>query len=141
MTSNILKGIKDELHGVFSGIALSTVISVVSQVLARKFPMLGAALIAIFFGIFAGNTIFSGKKYDSGTKFSEKRLLEYSIVLNGLIIDMAVMMTAGLRGILFIVINMVLTIVIAYYISRAFKFGKKFSLLMGAGNAVCDPRQ
>ncbi len=137
MTSNILKGIKDELHGVFSGIALSTVISVVSQVLARKFPMLGAALIAIFFGIFAGNTIFSGKKYDSGTKFSEKRLLEYSIVLNGLIIDMAVMMTAGLRGILFIVINMVLTIVIAYYISRAFKFGKKFSLLMGAGNAVC----
>lgn len=37
----------------------------------------------------------------------------------------------------FIVCQMVLTIVAAYVISRKFGFGKKFSLMMGAGNAVC----
>ncbi|AVQ17391.1 YeiH family protein [Fusobacterium gonidiaformans] len=121
------------------GLLLSILIAMISQFLIKlpAFSTLGAALIAILLGMILGNTVCKKSFYDEGTKFSEKRLLEYSIVLNGLILDIIVMKQVGLQGIGFIICLMFLTIGIAYIISRKFGFGKKFSLLMGAGNAVC----
>ncbi|HEX5351205.1 MAG TPA: putative sulfate exporter family transporter, partial [Trichococcus sp.] len=72
-----------------------------------------------------------------GTKFSEKRLLEYAIVLNGLILDFQVLRSAGIKGFAFIMLQMGLTIFVTYRLGKVFGFGKRFALLMGAGNAVC----
>ena len=83
------------------------------------------------------NTLLNRPELDKGTKFSEKRLLEYAIVLNGLILDFQVLKTAGAKGLLFIVLQMGLTIFVTYHLGKALGFNKKFSLLMGAGNAVC----
>lgn len=43
----------------------------------------------------------------------------------------------GFSGVLFILLQMSLTIVAAYSIGRFLGFSKVFTLLMGAGNAVC----
>ena len=132
-----INAIKKELDGILLGLAVSILISAVSQLLARFLPTLGAALIAILLGIFLGNTLLNRPELDKGTKFSEKRLLEYAIVLNGLILDFQVLKTAGAKGLLFIVLQMGLTIFGTYHLGKALGFNKKFSLLMGAGNAVC----
>ncbi|KDE73070.1 membrane protein [Fusobacterium necrophorum BFTR-2] len=127
------------LQKILPGLFLSILLAIVSQCLVKlpAFSTLGAALIAILLGMLLGNTLCKGSRYEEGTKFSEKRLLEYSIVLNGLILDIVIMKEVGIQGVIFIVCQMVLTIVAAYVISRKFGFGKKFSLMMGAGNAVC----
>ncbi len=127
------------LQKILPGLLLSTLLAIISQFLAKlpAFSALGAALIAILLGMLLGNTLCKGSRYEEGTKFSEKRLLEYSIVLNGLILDIVIMREVGIQGVIFIVFQMILTIVTAYIISRKFGFGKKFSLMMGAGNAVC----
>ena len=132
-----INAIKKELDGILPGLAISILISAVSQLLARFLPTLGAALIAILLGIFLGNTLLNRPELDKGTKFSEKRLLEYAIVLNGLILDFQVLKTAGAKGLLFIALQMGLTIFVTYHLGKALGFNKKFSLLMGAGNAVC----
>ncbi|SFH63671.1 YeiH family protein [Pisciglobus halotolerans] len=132
-----MEKIKQELNGIGPGLTISIVISLVAQLLAQVLPSLGSALIAIFLGIILGNTIFTGQQLDSGTKFSEKRLLEYSIVLNGLILDFQMIQSAGVKGFFFIALNMCLTIFFVYQLGRWFGFNKKFALLMGAGNAVC----
>ncbi|CZQ96360.1 Hypothetical protein Tpal_1994 [Trichococcus palustris] len=132
-----INAIKKELDGILPGLAVSILISAVSQLLARFLPTLGAALIAILLGILLGNTLLNRPELDKGTKFSEKRLLEYAIVLNGLILDFQVLKTAGAKGLLFIVLQMGLTIFVTYHLGKALGFNKKFSLLMGAGNAVC----
>ena len=132
-----INAIKKELDGILPGLAVSVLISAVSQLLARFLPTLGAALIAILLGIILGNTLLNRPALDKGTKFSEKRLLEYAIVLNGLILDFQVLKTAGAKGLLFIVLQMGLTIFVTYHLGKALGFNKKFSLLMGAGNAVC----
>jgi uncharacterized integral membrane protein (TIGR00698 family) len=132
-----LNAIKKELDGALPGLAASILISLVSQFLARFLPTLGAALIAILLGMLLGNTLLNRPELAQGTKFSEKRLLEYAIVLNGLILDFQVLKSAGLKGFVFIILQMFLTIFVTYNLGKYFGFGKRFSLLMGAGNAVC----
>lgn len=129
--------LKKELDGVLPGLAASIAISLVSQFFARFLPTLGAALIAILLGMLLGNTVLNRPELGSGTKFSEKRLLEYAIVLNGLILDFQVLKSAGIKGFVFILLQMGLTIFVTYRLGKVFGFGKRFSLLMGAGNAVC----
>ena len=132
-----LNAIKKELDGILPGLAASIFISLVSQYLARFLPTLGAALIAILLGMLLGNTFLNRPGLSQGTTFAEKRLLEYAIVLNGLILDFQVLQSAGLKGFVFIILQMTLTIFVTYRLGKVFGFGKRFSLLMGAGNAVC----
>lgn len=132
-----INALKKELDGILPGLAASIIISLISQFLARFLPTLGAALIAILLGMLMGNTLLNRPGLSQGTKFSEKRLLEYAIVLNGLILDFQVLKSAGVKGFVFIMLQMSLTIFVTYQLGKVFGFGKRFSLLMGAGNAVC----
>lgn len=119
------------------GFLVCVVIALIAQGIAKFFPTIGAALFAIGIGIICGNTFLNKPCFDSGTKFSERNLLEYSIVLTGATLLLSDIMALGLNGLAFIACQMTLTIVAAYLIGRKMGFGKKFSLLMGAGNAVC----
>lgn len=122
-------------HG--PGFLVCAIIAVIAQGVATIFPTIGAALFAIGLGIVCGNTFLNKECFDQGTKFSERNLLEYSIVLTGATLVLHDILELGWRGLLFIAIQMALTIAVAYLIGRKLGFGKKFSLLMGAGNAVC----
>ncbi|MGG7143441.1 YeiH family protein [Clostridium nigeriense] len=126
-----------KVTNILPGIVICLIIGIISEVLGKKFSTVGAATFAIFIGIVAGNTIFKNKKYDEGTKFAEKDLLNYSIVLMGANLNLAEIMGLGLNGLFFIVLQMTLTIVTAYWIGRKLKFNEKYCLLMASGNAVC----
>lgn len=128
---------KLKLKELFPGFIVCLIIAIISQVLAKFIPTVGSALIAIAIGIVIGNTVCNKEKYNKGTKFSESRLLEYSIVLTGFTLELMNIIEVGFNGVAFIVIQMLFTICIAYLIGKALGFGRKFSLLMSAGNAVC----
>ena len=119
------------------GFLVCLVIALIAQGIAKFFSSIGAALFAIGLGILCGNTFLNRPVFDSGTKFSERSLLEYSIVLTGATLLLRDILALGWNGLAFIACQMALTIVAAYQIGRHMGFGKKFSLLMGAGNAVC----
>ncbi|MGX7393527.1 YeiH family protein [Carnobacterium mobile] len=133
----MLTNFKKTTEAILPGLLISVIISIVSQYLATFIPTIGSALLAIFIGILLGNTILNKPVLNTGTKFSEKTLLELSIVLNGLILDFQVLKKVGFSGFAFVIVQMGLTLFIAYQLGRLMKFNKKFSLLMGAGNAVC----
>lgn len=119
------------------GFLVCLVIALIAQGIAKFFPSIGAALFAIGLGILCGNTFLNRPVFDAGTKLSERSLLEYSIVLTGATLLLRDILALGWNGLAFIACQMALTIVAAYQIGRHMGFGKKFSLLMGAGNAVC----
>ena len=104
---------------------------------ARFFPTVGAAGFAIGLGILCGNTFLNHAYLNAGTSFSERNLLEYSIVLTGATLMLKDIFSLGLGGLLFIAFQMTGTIAAAYLIGRRMKFSRKFSLLISAGNAVC----
>lgn len=127
----------NKIKELLPGFIVCVIIGLLAQQIAKFFPSIGAALFAIGIGMLAGNTFLNKEIFNVGTKFSESKLLEYSIVLTGLTLHLADIMGIGFNGVGFIAIQMTLTISICYFIGRKLGFAKKFSLLMCAGNAVC----
>lgn len=119
------------------GFLVCFIISILAQMIAKVIPNIGAALFAIGIGLFCGNTFLNKPIFSEGTSFSERNLLEYSIVLTGASLLLGDILALGISGILFIAIQMSVTIFCAYLIGRKLGLKKKFCLLMAAGNAVC----
>lgn len=128
---------KQTLQKTSAGFFACVAIALLAQALAKIFPTVGAAIFAIGIGIFCGNTFLNKKCFEAGTAFSERTLLEYSIVLTGATLMLGDIFSVGLHGVIFIFCQMAVTIVFCYLIGRTMKFNRQFCLLMGAGNAVC----
>lgn len=122
---------------IFPGLIICLIVGIISEFLGIYFTTIGAASFAIFIGIVLGNTIFHKKKYEDGTKFAEKDLLNYSIVLMGANLNLAEILQLGYSGLIFIVLQMTLTMTVTYFIGRKLRFNRKYCLLMSSGNSVC----
>ena len=128
-----MKNIKD----IFPGLLVSISIGLISIFLSRFVPKLGAATISIFLGMFIGNLFLNQDIFQKGYKFSETDLLSYSIVLLGATLSVSTLMEISIRGILFIIIQMTVTIIGTLYIGKKLGFGQNFNFMMASGNAVC----
>ncbi len=128
---------QEENNSIIPGLAVSVMIGFISIFIGEFIPKLGSAPIAIFLGILAGNLFLGDKKYQSGYKFSELNLLSYAIVLLGATLSIRSLIDLGITGILFIVLQMTITIAGIILLGRKLGFKEDFIYLMAAGNAVC----
>ncbi len=128
---------KEKIKLIIPGLIISIFVAIIGKVFGIIFPTIGAASFAIVIGVIFGNTIFNKPKYNKGFNFSEKDLLSYSIVLMGATINFMQIASLGFNGVLFVAIQMILTILATYYIGKKLGFSQKYSLLMCSGNAVC----
>lgn len=119
------------------GLGLSIGVALIAKTIALFFPTLGGATIAILLGIILGNTVCTQPQLAVGTKFSESRLLEYSVVLLGFTVTFQTIAELGFRGFLFIFFMMTLVISGTLYLGGKFRFNRKMSMMMAGGNAVC----
>lgn len=126
-----------KIKEILPGLMVSMIIGFISIFLANFIPSLGAATISIFLGMICGNLFLNKKVFHKGYKFSETELLSYSIVLLGATLSVSTIIKLGLGGIIFIVIQMSITIVGAIFIGKKLGFSENFRFLMASGNAVC----
>ncbi len=120
------------------GFLLCVCIAIAGMILGRFVPSLGSGLFAILIGILIGNLPFSSNPiFASGIKFSESKLLYYSIVLLGATLTFHSILEIGVSGITYILIQMAGTIFFVIWLGKKLKFSEDFSLLMASGNAVC----
>ena len=121
-----------------NGIIATVILSIIAKVLAIWLPFLGAEAIAMLLGILLGITVLTGATWAPGMKWAEKFPIEIGIALMGLTVTLRTIEKLGINGLLFILIQMTLTIVIVLWLGgRIFKVSKQSAMLMGAGNAVC----
>jgi uncharacterized integral membrane protein (TIGR00698 family) len=130
---NLFSYIKKIIPGLFLCILLAQL----GVFLGKFVPSIGGAPLAIFLGLLSGNTFAKSKIFASGSKFSESDLLSYSIVLLGGTLSINTILQLGFSGIIFIVLQMALTIGITMFIGKKLGFSKHFRALMASGNAVC----
>lgn len=122
---------------ILPGLITAFGVAVISKVAAIWLPTLGAATIAILLGILLGNTFLKNPVLEKGTKIAEGKLLEFSVVLLGATVTFQTIAQIGLKGGLFILLQMSLTIVATYILGKKMLFSDNMSLLMAGGNAVC----
>ena len=131
--NHFLKNIPD----IIPGFIVSVVVALISMFIANFIPKLGAASIAIFLGMFVGNVFLNQKVFQKGYKFSETDLLSYSIVLLGATLSISTISEIGISGVLFIVLQMAITVAGALFIGKKLGFSDNFRYMMASGNAVC----
>ena len=78
-----MKAIYQTIKDILPGFLACLILAMIAKGIAHFLPTVGAAMFAILLGILAGNTILDRDIFAKGSKFSESRLLEYSIVLMG----------------------------------------------------------
>lgn len=122
---------------ILPGLSLSIGVAIIAKLFALFLPKLGGATLAILLGIILGNTFFKQPALATGTKFSESKLLEYSVVLLGLTVTFQTIGEMGIKGLIFILLIMTTVIIGAYWIGRKLGFNEKMALMMAGGNAVC----
>lgn len=125
-------------RAVLPGLGLSFVIAIISQ-LINSFLLkgIGAPTVALLIGILLGNTIIRQPVWQSGTAWSEKRLLEYSVLLLGATITFQTIRELHLTGVAYILLQMTITICGALLLGKLLHFSEGMTLLMAGGNAVC----
>lgn len=133
---NALKKL-NKVFEILPGLIICIIIAFIGKFIGNYIPSIGGASIAIFIGIGVGNTFGNKKIYAKGSKFAESDLLSYSIVLLGGTLGAQTILKLGGSGVIFIVLQMLITIVSALLIGKKLGFSQNFRFLMASGNAVC----
>ncbi len=121
------------------GIILSVIIAIIANLLSYIIPI-GNIMLAIFLGIFTKNIILRKIQtdiFDSGIQFTEKKLLPLAIMLLGLELNISVLAQLGIKSFIFIIMIIIFTLLIGFFVSKYMGFDKEFGILLGVGNAVC----
>lgn len=134
---NIILSKFNHFKAIIPGLIVCILIGLLSKYLGTLVLTLGGATIAILLGLLLGNTVLNQPILRKGVRFSESKLLSYSIVLLGGTLSYQVILELGISGVSFIALQMILTILFCIIVGKKLGFTEDFRLLMASGNAVC----
>ena len=129
----IVKTIKVKLAGVLTALA----IAILAVIVAHYIPLFGSILLALVFGMVAGNTFLQSHKLQAGLKFSEKIVLEISIVLLGFGFEAESLGKLDFTMISFIFVSIILVLGVTVSLGKLLGTSTRLSVLLGAGSAIC----
>ncbi len=119
------------------GSLLAILIAIGALLLSPYVGSLGSVSLAIILGLVLGNTLGHIQPCQSGIRFCEKQVLTYAIVLMGFKLQLSELSHMGWRVFGVVLPMMAVTIGLGLLLGRWLGYSKRFSILMGVGNAVC----
>lgn len=119
------------------GLLLCMLIAVPSWFLGKQFPIIGGAVIAIIAGMVITLFIKDKSAFESGIKFTSKKILQWAVVLLGFGMNLAVIVQTGKQSLPIIVSTIATSLVIAYVMHKAMHIPGKISTLVGVGSSIC----
>ena len=127
------------------GIFLCFVIALPAYFLGRMFPLMGGPIIAILAGIVISLiaprlTKFQfgkGFTFGEGTKFTSKKLLQYSIILLGFEMNLFNAIRVGSMSLIVMCFTFSLVFVTAFCAGKLLKLSGNTTTLIGVGTSIC----
>lgn len=121
------------------GILLSLAIAALSTWLESLFPIhiIGAAVIAMFIGMFLNFLLKNTGVFSSGIKFTSKKILKFAIVLLGLSLNITTILNVGKMSLVVMIFTLLTCFGGGYFIGRALGLNWKMSNLISAGTGIC----
>lgn len=121
----------------WKGVLLCLVIALPSWFLGKRFPIVGGAVIAIVAGMIAALFIKNKAPFESGVKFTSKKILQWAVVLLGFGMNLTVIVNTGKQSLPIIVSTITTSLVIAFVLHKAMHIPGKISTLVGVGSSIC----
>lgn len=119
------------------GLVLCIIIAIPSWLLGKKFPIIGGPVIAIIVGMIITLFIKNKSKFDSGIKFTSKKILQYAVILLGFGLNLSVVLETGKQSLPIILSTIATSLVIAFVLHKAMHIPSKISTLVGVGSSIC----
>lgn len=121
----------------WKGLGLCLVIAVPSWVLGKYFPLIGGAVIAILLGMVVTLFIKDKKIFESGIKFTSKKILQWAVILLGFGLDLNIVFDTGKQSLPIIVCTIATSLIIAFVLYKAMRMPANISTLIGVGSSIC----
>lgn len=121
----------------YKGLLLCLAIAIPSWFLGKLFPVIGGAVIAIIAGMIV--TLFIKKKdsFESGIKFTSKKVLQWAVILLGFGMNLNVILQTGKQSLPIIISTISVSLIIAFILFKALKIPSKTATLIGVGSSIC----
>ncbi len=121
----------------WKGLLLCLAIAVPSSMLGKKFAIIGGPVFAILIGMVLALVVKNKTVFESGVKFTSKKILQYAVVLLGFGMNLKVVMQTGKQSLPIIICTISTSLIIAYIMHRAMHVPTKISTLIGVGSSIC----
>ena len=121
------------------GIALAVGIAAIAWFIESIIPIhvVGSAVIAMFIGMVANHFLKGVKIFNSGVKFTSKKILKLAIILLGLSLNITTVLNVGKMSLLVMIFTLLTCFGGGYFIGKAFGLDWKLSNLISAGTGIC----
>lgn len=121
----------------WKGILLCLCIAIPSWFLGKQFPIIGGAVIAILAGMVITLFLKNKSPFESGIKFTSKKILQWAVILLGFGLNLNVILQTGKQSLPIIVSTIATSLIIAYVLHRVMHIPGKISTLVGVGSSIC----
>lgn len=98
---------------------------------------LSPLIVAIVLGMVFHNTVGTPVTFRPGVVFSMRRILRFAIVLLGLQLSLAQVVTVGIGGLTIITVSLASTFVFTVWLGRRLGIDRKLAELIAAGTSIC----
>ena len=124
---------------IIPGIAISFLIAIIALWIEGLFSVhiIGASVIAMFIGVILNSFLTKTEVFNSGTKFTSKKILKLAIILLGLSLNINTIFQVGKMSLLVMMFTLLTCFGGGYFIGRALKLNWKLSNLISAGTGIC----
>ncbi len=123
----------------FPGILLSLLIAFLACFLESllPIPLIGAAVIAMFIGMFLHAALQKTQLFATGIKFTSKKILKFAIILLGLSLNINTILQVGKMSLAVMFFTLLTCFGGGYFIGKALGLNWKLSNLISAGTGIC----
>lgn len=121
------------------GIGLSVLIAILAFWLESLLPVhvVGASVIAMFIGMALNYFLRKTDIFNSGAKFTSKKILKFAIILLGLSLNINTIFEVGKTSLLVMIFTLLTCFGGGYFIGKWLKLNWKLSNLISAGTGIC----
>ncbi|MCI9887474.1 putative sulfate exporter family transporter [Micrococcales bacterium 31B] len=119
------------------GVLLCAALAAVATLIAKAFPLLGAALPAVALGIVVSLTLRLPDRARGGITYTSKFVLQCAVVLLGAQLSASTILTVGGTSLPVLLSSLVACLVVAWLLGRALKIGRHLRTLIGVGTGIC----
>ncbi|MBV7276864.1 YeiH family putative sulfate export transporter [Clostridium sp. PL3] len=120
----------------YHGLLLCLLTGSVAWLLGKQFSIIGGPVFGILLGLIIA--LFPRKDcFESGIKFTSKKILQYAIVLLGFGMNLFQIFKVGSQSLLIIVSTISTSLIVSYAISKLMKLPSNVSILVGVGSSIC----
>lgn len=121
----------------WKGMTLCLAIAIPSWFLGKAFPIIGGPVISILLGMIITLFIKDKSSFETGIKFTSKKILQWAVILLGFGLNLNVILQTGKQSLPIIVCTIATSLIIAYFLHKTMKIPGNISTLVGVGSSIC----